>query len=128
MSAFMNNDSVLCEYKKRFSYDKNFLTDEIMKQVISNVGEIIFDHLIEFATTGMKASELLIDAYDPCPESVSHSGDPIGRKGPRAERDPWCDLYFFETLKMHFENIKNYLSYSQEKEDEFKKIMEKYRK
>lgn len=108
MSAFLMNDSVLCEYKKRFP---KFLEDESMKKVIGGVSTIIFEHLLEFADCGIKASELLIDAYDPNPEGVPHNGDPIGRKGPRGDRDPWNDLLFYETLKTHFEGIKESLAY-----------------
>ena len=102
----MNNGSVLLEYKKRFP---KFLEDESMRRVIDGVGQIIMEHLIEFAGYGAEAAEILIEAYDPSPESVPHLGDPIGRRGPSGERDPWNDYHTYQAIKKFLEDTKDRL-------------------
>ena len=107
----MNNGSVLLEYNKRFP---RFLEDESMRRVIDGVGQIIMEHLIEFAELGAKSAEMLIEAYDPCPESVPHFGDPIGMRGPSGEKDPWNDYQTYLMVKGFLEDTKNRLEYHRE--------------
>lgn len=106
---YISTNSVLCEYKERYSYDKNFLTDEIMKQVIANVGEIIIDRLIRFAENGIVSSNMLVDTFDPSPEDVPHDGDPIGRRGPNFDQIGWAGAHVFSQIKDHLEFIKTRL-------------------
>lgn len=107
--TYINRNSVLCEYKERYSYNKNFLTDEIMEQVISHVGEIIIDRLIGFTELGIEAGEKLIDAYDPSPEKVPHNGDPIGQKGANFDQIGWASLVVYKNVKKYLEDIKERL-------------------
>lgn len=107
--SYIDRASILYEYKKRYSYDKNFLTDEIMKQVISRVGEIIIDRLIEFTNRGENASNALIDTFDPSPEEVPRNGDPIGLKGPCGGQIGWAGLVVYKDVRNYLEDIKDCL-------------------
>lgn len=107
--SYIDRNSILCEYKERYSYDKNFLTDEIMKQVISRVGEIIIDKLIEFTNRGENASNALISTFDPSPEEVPHNGDPIGLKGPCGGQIGWAGLVVYKDVRNYLEDIKDSL-------------------
>ena len=82
--SFVSRNSILCEYKKLYSYDENFLTDEIMKQVISRVGKIP-------------------------PEEVPQNGDPIGLKGPCGGQIGWAGLVVYKEVRDYLEDIKDFL-------------------
>jgi hypothetical protein len=107
--SFVSRNSILCEYKKLYSYDENFLTDEIMKQVISRVGKILIDRLIEFTNRGEKASHALIETFDPSPEEVPQNGDPIGLKGPCGGQIGWAGLVVYKEVRDYLEDIKDFL-------------------
>jgi len=108
-SSFIATHSLLYEYKQRYSYDKNFLTDEILRQVISRTAKMVIDRLIIFTENGLKASKALIDTFDPDPDSVPHDGDPIGLKGPCGGQIGWAGMVVYDEVKKYLEDVKNFL-------------------